>query len=368
MASPWSLVQGLKTLQSSTTLLCPPLLLSSVAHPCRQCPRTTGETRLAPGQAIVLPSSNKSSPSLLSLVAFISALHSISIVIIFDTKKKTMYQNVSIPEESGFIEHLTDDDDYAENYRLDLGSGAADRSSACPTRTPTPTPSHIRRPIPCRPFRPPRNKAASAQSRREAERECGICFELAVSPVRALCCAHLFCAEHISAWLHGPASDGLCPACRAPAASTGLLALGHPALLALETLPPPPPPSRSASPCPSLTSSASGYTSSSEYSSSSPSSPSTGYAAYPSTPISLPLSPASDPLLSSEEEEEDATDYSLPALVHARALQTRRHVPHPFSSVVGVRAGLGRVVRVAGWMIVVAVLAGRGRWATVVAE
>ncbi|KAJ6550316.1 hypothetical protein B0H19DRAFT_1265152 [Mycena capillaripes] len=66
------------------------------------------------------------------------------------------------------------------------------------------------------------------QKDKEAERECRICFELTVAPVRILCCAHLFCAEHISSWLHDPASDRHCPAGRAPAASTGMLALGHP--------------------------------------------------------------------------------------------------------------------------------------------
>jgi hypothetical protein len=154
-------------------------------------------------------------------------------------------------------------------------------------------------------------------------------------------------------WLHGPASDGLCPSCRAPATATGLLALGHPAFALTHLVPRTPPPSRSASPASPFSSSSSSdwSTASSEFSSS--------YASYPSTPAQLSArSPPSS-------EEEDSTDYSLPALVHARALQTRRHVPHPFSSVVGARAALGRVARIAVWLIVVAVLAGRGRWATV---
>ncbi|KAJ7686030.1 hypothetical protein B0H17DRAFT_1072882 [Mycena rosella] len=235
----------------------------------------------------------------------------------------------SIPEESCFGEGLYDD----VEYTLDLGSGAAE--SACPT----PQPSHIKRPIAHRAFRPTRS-ALSAQ--KEAERDCGICFEFAVAPVRTLCCAHLFCAEHIAEWLHGPSSDGLCPACRAPSGLTGLalLALGHPALLRL--VPRTPPPSRSPSP-----SAASDCSTSSAGS----------YASYPSTPAALSEA-------GTLSEEEDATDYSLPALVHARALQTRRHAPHPFSSVVGVRGALGSVARVAGWLVVVAVLAGRGRWAS----
>ncbi|KAJ7445058.1 hypothetical protein FB451DRAFT_69431 [Mycena latifolia] len=243
-----------------------------------------------------------------------------------------MYQNqhAPIPEESFFGEGLYDDDDV--EWTLDLGSGAAE--SACPT----PQPSQIKRSVPHRPFRPPRS--GLSVPKKEAERDCGICFELAVAPVRTLCCSHLFCAEHIAAWLHGPRSDGLCPSCRAPAPEMdlGLLALGHPALLHL--VPGTPPPSRSVSP--SLASSTGSDASTASY------------ASYPSTP-----SVAS----SSDSEEEDATDFSLPALVHARALQTRRHAPHPFSSVLGVRGGLGSVARVGGWLLVVAVLANRGHWA-----
>ncbi|KAJ7028374.1 hypothetical protein C8F04DRAFT_67712 [Mycena alexandri] len=239
-------------------------------------------------------------------------------------------QNVSIPEESGFISGVRDDVEYI----LDLGSGAAE--SACPT----PPISHIRRPIPFRPFRPTRTVSTS---RKEADRDCGICFELAVAPVRTLCCVHLFCAEHIAAWLDGPASDGLCPSCRAPSASMGLRALGHPALMHL--VPRTPPPSRSPTP------------SNSECSTDSSSSVAS-YASYPSTPAAPSLSDTD-----ASSEEEDATDYSLPALVRARALQTRRHTPHPFSSVVGVRAAVLRAARIAGWLVIVAVLAARGRWA-----
>ncbi|KAJ7247402.1 hypothetical protein B0H12DRAFT_743011 [Mycena haematopus] len=157
----------------------------------------------------------------------------------------------SIPEH----EHQS-----VERYLVDLGSGAT--QSACPT-----PPLQVR---PHRPFRPVRQAAKSSNSgprQKEAERECGICFELAVSPVRTRCCAHLFCAEHIAAWLHGPASDGRCPACRAPVRDA-------------------------------------------------------------------------DPSLSA----------------------STSTVPHPFSSVVGLRAALGRVARVAVWVVLAGVLAGRGRW------
>ncbi|KAJ7263454.1 hypothetical protein C8J57DRAFT_1333540 [Mycena rebaudengoi] len=54
------------------------------------------------------------------------------------------------------------------------------------------------------------------RARREALRDCGICEEPAVIPVRTQCCRALFCKEHIDSWLHGPASTGLCPACEAP--------------------------------------------------------------------------------------------------------------------------------------------------------
>ncbi|KAJ7093344.1 hypothetical protein B0H15DRAFT_1020761 [Mycena belliarum] len=63
-----------------------------------------------------------------------------------------------------------------------------------------------------------------------------------------------------------------------------------------------------------------------------------------------------------EAEAEDATDYSFPALAHARALQRRRHAAHPLSAVLGVRGALLPVVRVLGCVVVVAVLAGSGRW------
>ncbi|KAJ7348447.1 hypothetical protein DFH08DRAFT_865999 [Mycena albidolilacea] len=246
---------------------------------------------------------------------------------------------VSIPEESNTIGlHLALGDGY--NYMLDLGSGAA--QSVCPS----PQPMQIRRPTPRRPATSSARRAP--QKEKEPERDCGICFELAVTPVRTLCCAHLFCAEHIVAWLHGPASDGRCPSCSAP--GLDILALGHPGQAHL--VPPAPPPTRSPSPLPSHISTSSAP-----------------YAAYPSTPAVLPpspssLCPADLSSSSSSEEEEDATDYSLPALVHARAMQTRRHTPHPFSSVLGLRGALGRVGRIVVWLVLVAVLAGRGRWAS----
>ncbi|KAJ6483308.1 hypothetical protein C8R45DRAFT_300533 [Mycena sanguinolenta] len=249
---------------------------------------------------------------------------------------------------------IVEEDSSFERYTIDLGSGALE--SACPT-----PPLQVRRPIPTKPFRPLKQTAKSSSSRRqkEAERDCGICFEPAVSPVRTRCCAHLFCAEHITAWLHGPASDGRCPACRAPVSDDALLALGHPALSTLHVPPVAPPPSRSASPFLVDTSPPAPHHSS-------PGS----YASYPSTPADdpAPLSSSSSSYSASgsegegEAEDEDCTDYSLPALLRARALQTRRHVPHPFSSLVGLRAAVGRVARVGLWVLVVGMLAARGGW------
>ncbi|KAJ7152713.1 hypothetical protein C8R43DRAFT_1003390 [Mycena crocata] len=137
---------------------------------------------------------------------------------------------------------------------------------------------------------------------RGEEGDCGICFEHATSPIWTPCCEQVFCADHIATWLHGPASDGLCPGCRAPV----LPQLGSP--------------TRSGS-----TSSSSMFT-------------------------------------TSEAEEEDATDYSFAALAHARQLQARRHAPHPLSSVLGVWGALGALARVLGCVIVVGVLATSGRW------
>ncbi|KAJ6550311.1 hypothetical protein B0H19DRAFT_1378859 [Mycena capillaripes] len=79
------------------------------------------------------------------------------------------------------------------------------------------------------------------QEDKEAERD----FELAVAPVRTLCCAHLFCAEHISSWLHGPTSGARCPRVAHP---PPLLASGHPATALLHLAPSAPPPSRAPAP------------------------------------------------------------------------------------------------------------------------
>ncbi|KAK7052548.1 hypothetical protein R3P38DRAFT_3172850 [Favolaschia claudopus] len=236
----------------------------------------------------------------------------------------------SIPEESNAL------NGNAVEYLLDLGSGSSVSQSRCPSPAP-----QIKRPVPRRPVR--KGSGANLRKEKEPERDCGICFELATNPVRTRCCGHLFCAEHIFAWLDGPSSDGLCPSCGAPPQEQDLLALGHPSLLfTYRPAPPAPPPTRASSPVLSTSDSAAPY------------------AAYPLAPVQQDPSSSS----SEGEEDEDATDYSLPALVYARAMQTRRHMPHPFSSVVGVKAALGRVGRVAIWVMFVALLAARGRWTT----
>ncbi|KAJ7638145.1 hypothetical protein B0H17DRAFT_1187276 [Mycena rosella] len=60
------------------------------------------------------------------------------------------------------------------------------------------------------------NLKIAARGRQEAQRDCGICEEVAVEPVRTLCCGALFCKEHIDDWIYGPAATGLCPTCTAP--------------------------------------------------------------------------------------------------------------------------------------------------------
>ncbi|KAJ6595045.1 hypothetical protein DFH09DRAFT_158304 [Mycena vulgaris] len=147
---------------------------------------------------------------------------------------------------------------------------------------------------------PPKAPRFDLAVHRPQEGDCGICLERAVNPVRPRCCSRVFCAEHIAAWLDSAVSSSTCPACA---------------------------PTPSQNP--------------------------------PSSTCSTSSGPPSPP---SESEEEDATDYSFPALQHARALQSRRHAPHPLSSVLGLRAGLVSLLRVLGCVVVVAVLAGSGRW------
>ncbi|KAJ7896565.1 hypothetical protein B0H13DRAFT_2338296 [Mycena leptocephala] len=118
-------------------------------------------------------------------------------------------------------------------YVLDLGTDTSPASVSV-------SPSAPRR----APLRPNFN------STREQEANCGICFEHAVSPVRTSCCVHVFCAEHIATWLHGPASDGCCPACRAHVSPATVL---HSKSLPLSDSTPPRHPSRTLRPSPTPT-------------------------------------------------------------------------------------------------------------------
>ncbi|KAF8209037.1 hypothetical protein K438DRAFT_2012374 [Mycena galopus ATCC 62051] len=246
-------------------------------------------------------------------------------------RTQTMYINPN-PSENSYTAY----DQKEEDFVVDLGSG--DAESPCPT-PPLQIQIPLRRPIPCRPYRAAQSQKRKSNLRErnsEEERECGICFQPAVSPVHTLCCAHPFCAEHIAAWLTGPASDGRCPACRALVS----LSLSASLLLSIGDNPRALPPSRCATPSPTSASDS-------------------DYTVSPSPSSYGSTSSESD---YTQDESEDATDYSLPALLHARALQTRRHVPHPFSSVLGARAALSRIVRLAGWVLVVGLLAARGGW------
>ncbi|KAJ6587908.1 hypothetical protein B0H19DRAFT_1366692, partial [Mycena capillaripes] len=183
-------------------------------------------------------------------------------------------------------------------YTLDLGAGTPSLSLSA---SPIPTPSLPRRESVSVPPKPKVKRFDSNTRRaRENECDCGICFEHAVAPVRTPCCGHVFCAEHIAAWLHGPASDGRCPACR----------------------------SRDPSPTRSACSSS---------------------------------STDSDSVATFHDaEEEDLTDYSFPALTHARFVQARRQASHPLSSVLGVHGAALSLVRALGCVVVVAWLAGGG--------
>ncbi|PPQ82011.1 hypothetical protein CVT25_014663 [Psilocybe cyanescens] len=66
----------------------------------------------------------------------------------------------------------------------------------------------------------------------EVDRDCGICFEYAVDPLRTYCCGKIFCKEHLEDWLHGPNAEGRCPNCEnACSLEGGTLSLATPTLL-----------------------------------------------------------------------------------------------------------------------------------------
>ncbi|KAK6987687.1 hypothetical protein R3P38DRAFT_3230442 [Favolaschia claudopus] len=151
------------------------------------------------------------------------------------------------------------------DYYVDLGSGALDSPCPTPQRIHTPQPS-LPRPIARRPGSqiPSATMLSKSTSTEldqwkqveslyaENELKCGIwcvsplfLFPMlliptpisihlishlsigkpastthATLPTRS----HLFCADHIPAWLHAPSSEGLCPVCRSPALGGSLRA------------------------------------------------------------------------------------------------------------------------------------------------
>nr|GAT43890.1 predicted protein [Mycena chlorophos] len=314
------------------------------------------------------------------------------------------WYNPAIPEDA--CEHdlafSIDEKRDRTEYSLDLGSGALESSCPTPALSRQSSFGSLRRPVALRAFGPPRSLVGSGKGNerreREAERDCGLCFELAVAPVRTHCCSQLICGEHIVSYLADPRADGHCPVCRAPPPAFTYASLGH--LATVKDAPPPPPPSRAPSP------SVDGPVTISPMRSAAP------YASYPSLPVRVlptrrsgarrrtaaPSSPLSTSVRSSSlasatsssssssqathtddndgwyddlsalDEDDDtlltATHdaWTLSLLVRARALQTRRHASHSFTTVVGVRGVLVALLRVLVWVGVVWVLARAGRW------
>ncbi|KAF7300197.1 TEA domain-containing protein [Mycena kentingensis (nom. inval.)] len=267
------------------------------------------------------------------------------------------------------------------DYRLDLGSGSAFGSrSTTPALTPKSSFSNIR----AHPFRPPRTVVGTRKARerrdREAERDCAICFELAVAPVRTHCCNQLLCGEHVASYLADPRADGRCPACHAPPSSFTYASLGHPATMPKDA-PPAPPPSRAPTPPPfDIPASIAPPRVGRKRRAPSPAPSSTGSAATTIVPTRSSSATSSVPTTTDEDDsgwedddsasnspddEEERTlrssSWTLPALVRARALQTRRHAAHSFASVVGLRGVLVCALRIALWVAVVGMLAGRWR-------
>ncbi|KAJ7445052.1 hypothetical protein FB451DRAFT_69371 [Mycena latifolia] len=246
-----------------------------------------------------------------------------------------MYPNATIPEK-WFVEEGLYDDDVAE-WTLDLSGDAesADLTSQL---------QQTKYPVQYRAFQPS-SSTPTASALEEAERDCGICLGLAIAQVTSLCCGHfaeLFCSEEMAAWAHDPSSDGVSTEWRTAAyeKDLGLLELAHPDFLPLVPSTPSLSGSCPPSPTPSLSS-----CSESGSDCSSASTPS--YTSYPS-------------LMSLSESEDDAEDVpvSLPALVHVRALQTRRRAPHPVSSVLGARGALESVARIGLCLVAAAVVVG----------
>ncbi|KAF7304461.1 hypothetical protein HMN09_00848400 [Mycena chlorophos] len=265
-------------------------------------------------------------------------------------------------------------------YSLDLGSGALESSCPTPALSRQPSFGSLRRPVASRAFRPPRSVVGSGKGKerreRDAERDCGLCFELAVAPVHTHCCSQLICGEHIVSYLADPRADGRCPLCRTPPPAFTYASLGHPA--SVKDAPPPPPPSRAPSPSSdaSVTMSPNAVGSTIRFVPV-PSCAGSANAEIRSRAAHCFTVVASEHVYdrdgwydepSTLDEDDDtlltATHdaWTLPLLVRTRALQTRRHASHSFSTVVGVRGVLVALMRVLVWVGVVWVLARAGRW------
>ncbi|KAF8644366.1 hypothetical protein AX16_005929 [Volvariella volvacea WC 439] len=122
-------------------------------------------------------------------------------------------------------DRFSDDDSIDETPEYDLNLGAESpmddepfgRSYACPSPHPWAKLGAVAQPRQSTWTSSLSGQRKSLGARRTvADRDCGICFEVAVSPTRVLCCGKLFCGEHISDWLSGSASNGRCPCCEAP--------------------------------------------------------------------------------------------------------------------------------------------------------
>ncbi|KAJ7617236.1 hypothetical protein FB45DRAFT_933704 [Roridomyces roridus] len=215
-------------------------------------------------------------------------------------------------DETAFA--LQNDEDEYMQFSLNLGAeNDSDVASMCST--------------------PPRLRldVDAVQRQRKQEKkvsgDCGICFEYATSPVQAECCAQIFCAEHLSRWLQGPASDGLCPACRTPSSAVPRSVTSPTEIVS---------PLSAISPLSSITASS-------------------------STSAQTILS-ASSWRSTHTQAEESKTDCSFPALTQARIVQSRRHTVHSVGRV-GLQGALSSLMRVFLGVLFVTILAARGRWA-----
>ncbi|KAF8887103.1 hypothetical protein BD779DRAFT_1528158 [Infundibulicybe gibba] len=125
-----------------------------------------------------------------------------------------------------FSSSSSDSIDEVPEYALNLGVESPASVSPSPSSQDIPRDPWTTKPT-------TKRKSRDLKRSTGVDRDCGICFELAVSPCRTKCCGALFCAQHIAEWLSGAASDGCCPACASPCAldTQHMLSLAPPKLL-----------------------------------------------------------------------------------------------------------------------------------------